>query len=303
MGSVYSPLTIPAGKIIHKKIIEMTQASSTLASTARRDIKQADGRSFDRIAVRTHMVLFGEDLSEVIAQYAQPHLTPNSIICLSEKFVTICQNNVRHISDVHDTWLARLIVKYVTKHRDDIGYSHPKKMQVAIELAGYPRIIAAVILGGASRLLLKRRGDFYRIAGNRISEIDGFNPAAMKPFDEYAMLPPLRPNETCDELAARFRCGCYIIDGNNINVEVIGMSRNMADLNVNLATARLLMLDNPMGQNDELTPIFVLREIKQETPASASINSAASKPEAVDTKINAKSADATEASRTSGAES
>ncbi len=234
----------------------------------RRDIKQVEERRFERLAIRTHKVLFGENLGDVIAAYAGGQLTPTSMICLSEKFVTICQNNVRHISDVNDTWLARLIVKYVTKHRDDIGYSHPKKMQVAIELAGYPRIVTAVILGGFSRLVLKRRGDFYRIAGNRISEIDGFNPEAMKPFDEYAMLPPLRPNETCDELATRFGCGCYIIDGNNINVEVIGMSRNMSALNVSLSTARLLMLDNPMGQNDELTPVFVLREI---TNASNSV--------------------------------
>ena len=249
----------------------------------RRDIKQIEQRRFERLAIRTHKVMFGEDLAGVIDTYAGGQLAPGDLLCLSEKFVTICQNNVRHISAVKDTWLARLIVKYVTKHKDDIGYSHPKKMQVAIELAGYPRIVAAVVLGGLSRVLLKRRGDFYRIAGNRISEIDGFNPAAMKPFDEYAMLPPLRPNETCDDLAQRFGCGCYIIDGNNINVEVIGMSRSMSAINVDLATARLLMLDNPMGQNDELTPIFVLREISSSatpstSPATASATTALPTP-------------------------
>ena len=134
-------------------------------------------------------------------------------------------------------------------------------MQVAIELAGYPRMIAAVILGGMSKLFLRRRGDFYRIAGHRIAEIDGFNPEAMKPFDEYAMLPPLRPNETCSEIAERFHCACYMIDGNNINVEVIGMSTNLQSLGIDRASARELMLDNPMGQNDELTPIFILQEV------------------------------------------
>jgi hypothetical protein len=222
--------------------------------------RTVDRRSFQRTPIKTHKVMFGEDLAGVIETYAAAELTPSSIICLSEKFVTICQNNVRHISEVHDTWLARLIVRYVTKHKNDIGYSHPKKMQCAIDLAGYPRMVAAVILGGLSRVLLGRRGDFYRIAGHRIAEIDGFNPDAMPPFDQYAMLPPLRPTETCDELAARFNCGCYIIDGNNINVEVIGMSANMAKLKIDRAMARELMLDNPMGQNDELTPIFVLKE-------------------------------------------
>lgn len=243
-------------------------------------LKRVNDRTFQRTPVKTHKVMFGEDLSGVIERYAAASLSPSSVICLSEKFVTICQNNVRHISEVKDTWLARLIVRYVTKHKNDIGYSHPKKMQVAIELAGYPRILAATVIGGLTRLLLRRRGDFYRIAGNRIAEIDGFNPEAMKPFDEYAMLPPLRPNETCDELAARFGCACYIIDGNNINVEVIGMSRNMAQMGIDRAMARLLMLDNPMGQNDELTPIFVLEEVRDEARVQAAPTADAGRVEA-----------------------
>ncbi len=226
-------------------------------------IKRVGDRAFQRVPIKTHKVLFGEDLAGVIAKYAADQLTPSSTLCLSEKFVTICQNNVRHISTVHDSWLARLIVRYVTQYPNDIGYSHPKKMQVAIDLVGYPRILVAVILGGLSRLLLRRRGDFYRIAGHRIAEIDGFNPDAMEPFDQYAMLPPQKPDETCDELAARFGCGCYIIDGNNINVEVIGASRNLSTFKIDRPLARQLMLDNPMGQNDELTPIFILTELKQ----------------------------------------
>jgi hypothetical protein len=214
------------------------------------------GRTYERIPVRTHLVGVGEDLAGVIEQYAGDRIRGTSVLCLSEKFVSICQGHVRHISDVQDTWLARLIVKYVTKNDNgDIGFSHPKKMQVAIEEAGYPRMIAAVIGGGFSKFVLKRSGDFYRIAGNRISEIDGFNPDAMPPFDEYAMLPPKDPDALCDELARRFGCAAYMIDGNNINVEVIGMS---ADLPFSAADARLIMLDNPMGQKDELTPVFII---------------------------------------------
>jgi hypothetical protein len=91
----------------------------------------------------------------------------------------------------------------------------------------------------------------------------------MKPFDEYAMLPPLQPDQTCDALAQRFGCGCYIIDGNNINVEVVGISRNMQSLGIDKAQARQLMLDNPMGQHDELTPIFILQEKQNELTPTA----------------------------------
>lgn len=217
------------------------------------------GQAYERYPVRTHLVSIGEDLGGVIAQYAGDRITADTAICMSEKFVSICQSNVRHISEVHDTWLARLIVTYVTKNDNgDIGYSHPKKMQVAIEEAGYPRMVAAVIGGGFSKLVLRRRGDFYRIAGHRISEIDGFNPSAMAPFDQYAMLPPRDPDRVCEDLAARFGCSVYMIDGNNINVEVIGMSANLP---LTRAEAREVMLDNPMGQGDELTPIFLIRRV------------------------------------------
>ena len=222
--------------------------------------RQVDGRTFARTPVKTHLVMFGEDLAGVLEKYSSSQITSDTIICLSEKFVTICQNNVRHIDDVKYSWLARLIVKYVTKYPNDIGYSHPKKMQVAIDLAGYPRMILAVLVGGFTKFVLRRRGDFYRVAGHRIAEIDGFNPEAMAPFDKYAMLPPKEPDATCEALAQRFGCACYIIDGNNINVEVIGASRNLQELRIDRGLARKIMLDNPMGQNDELTPIFLIRE-------------------------------------------
>ena len=214
------------------------------------------GRTYRRDPVRTHKVGIGEDLGGVIALYAAERITPATTLCLSQKFVAICNGDVRHISEVTDSWLARLIVKYVTKNDNgDIGYSHPKKMQVAIDEVGYPRMMAAVVGGGIGKFVLRRNGDFYRIAGHHISEIDGFNPDAMPPFDQYAMLPPKHPDAICEELAQRFGCAAYIIDGNNINVEVVGRSTNMP---MSDADAREVMLDNPMGQGDELTPVFLI---------------------------------------------
>lgn len=216
-------------------------------------------RTYRRIPVRTHLVTIGEDLGGVVALYAADRITPDTTLCLSQKFVSICTSQVRHISDVQDTWLARLIVRYVTKNDNgDIGYSHPKKMQVAIEQAGYLRMVAAVVGGGVSKFVLRRRGDFYRIAGNHIAEIDGFNPDAMPPFDQYAMMPHPDPDGVCQELADRFGCAAYMIDGNNINVEVVGRSANLP---MSEADAREVMLDNPMGQGDELTPVFLIQPV------------------------------------------
>ena len=49
-----------------------------------------------------------------------------------------------------------------------------------------------------------------------------------------------------------------LIDGNNINTKIIAMSARMP---VDKKIARLVLLDNPMGQDDEMTP-FILVEKK-----------------------------------------
>ena len=180
---------------------------------------------------------------------------PGDFIVISEKVVTISQGRVVHIDVVKASPLAKFIVKGVKKYDNDIGYSRPEKMQVAIYQSGYFRMIAALIGGTATRLF-GRHGDFYRIAGNRISEIDGFNPDAMAPFDKFAMIGPSDPDGYAQRIEETYGIPCFIIDGNNINVEVLGMSKGMP---VDKAKARRIVLDNPMGQDDEMTPIMICR--------------------------------------------
>lgn len=225
------------------------------------DQKQLGDRVFNRTAIQTHKLALGESLIDAITKYAKSEIKPSSFLCLSQKVVAICEKNVVHISEVKASWLAHLITKFVRKWPNDIGYERPEKMQVAIQQAGYPRMILAVIVGGITRLF-GRHGDFYRIAGNKIAEIDGFNPKAMKPFDEYAMIPVADEKAVAERIRKKFNVPCYIIDGNNINVKVTAASEGFEELNLDASELRLLMLDNPMGQDDELTPIFVITETK-----------------------------------------
>ena len=155
-------------------------------------IRRAQGIDYERIAVQTHLIHIKEPLEPVFDEYVKPVLQPGDWLAVSEKFVTISQGRVIHHSVVRPGVLAKLLVKGVTKHPDDVGYSDPRKMQVAIMQAGWWRMLFAMIGGAISRIVLRRRGDFYRIAGHRISEIDGFSPATVKPFDEFAMLGPSR---------------------------------------------------------------------------------------------------------------
>jgi hypothetical protein len=226
-------------------------------------VMRVRGADYERLPVQTHLIHIKEPLEPVFDTYVRPVLQPGDWLAVSEKFVTISQGRVIHHSVVRPGWLAKLLVKGVTKHPDDVGYSDPRKMQVAIMQAGWWRVLGAMILGGLSRLLLRRRGDFYRIAGHRISEIDGFNPATVKPFDEFAMLGPDDPDAACAAIATHTGAPVAIVDANNINVEVLGTSPGFP---VDRATVREVLLDNPLGQHDERTPIIVVR---RSVPAAA----------------------------------
>jgi hypothetical protein len=217
-----------------------------------------DSHTYKRIPIKTHLIEFEENLPSLIKKYAGDVIESGDWIALSEKVVSVCQNNVRHISTVKAGWLAKLIVKGVKKYPNDIGFSKPEKMQLAVELSGTPRMLLAVVVGGICRLV-GIHGIFWRIAGHRVSEIDGFNPDSMYPYTEYAALPPLEPEKLCGEIESQLSVPTVIIDGNNINVEIIAESKSVP---VDAKTARLILLDNPMGQDDEMTPFIIVRELK-----------------------------------------
>ena len=217
---------------------------------------EVNGLTYERKAVKTRLLNFGDDLFKAIQDYVLPMKKDGDWLAISEKVVSVCQNNVRHISTVKAGFLAKFIVKFVKKYPDDIGFSRPEKMQVAVETSGAPRIVLAIILGTLCKIV-GIKGIFWRVAGNRVSEIDGFNPAAMYPYTEYAVLPPKDPKKICNEIKKKFDLSAVIIDGNNINTKIIAQSNGMP---VDKKLSRLILLDNPMGQDDEMTPFILVRE-------------------------------------------
>ena len=101
---------------------------------------------------------------------------------MSQKLVSITHGDTRHISDVHDGWLAHLIVKYVHKNDNgDIGYSHPKKMQVAIDEA------YRILRPGGQLLLLDLKAHSFEKAHELYADVWlGFTEIALHAYLEHA---------------------------------------------------------------------------------------------------------------------
>jgi len=220
-----------------------------------------NGVKYARYPVETPIVNIGDNLNDFVSMYAKPYLTEGDFLCISSKIISITQNFVIHRSKVTTSPLARLIVKFVKKWPNDYGYSLPEKMQVAIDMVGYPRMIVALI-GGTFMKLIGKPGYFYRIAGHDINAIDGFIPTAMKPFNEYAFLPPVGADNIAEDLQSLVNFPVAIVDGNNIDNNIIGYSTKFRE-KFSVKDLMEILKGNPQGQDDDgnITPMLIIRKV------------------------------------------
>ncbi len=219
------------------------------------------GIRYARLPVTTPIVKIGDSFEDFVENYVAPFIQKGDVVCISAKVVSICKAFVVHESEVKISLLARIIVKFVKKWPGDIGYSHPRKMQVAIMQTGYPRMILA-LLGGTFMKLLGKPGYFYRIAGHNINAIDGFNPVSKPPMNEYAVLPPVNGDEICNDLQQKYSVPFVILDGNNIDNNILGMSDGAKSL-YSVEKFMEIVKGNPQGQEDDgqVTPVLIVRKV------------------------------------------
>ncbi len=219
------------------------------------------GAAYERIPLKVpELIPFGENLADTLKKYVMPHVKPGDWVALSEKLVSISENRVRHISTVKVSLLARIITKGVKKHKNMTAWSRPEKVQVAIEEAGAWRIIPAAVIGGIGKLF-GARGVFWVIAGNRVSEIDGFIPEDMYPYTEWAVLPPPDPQGVCDRIERELGVPCVTGDMNYIGVKILGVSKGVG---LDKKTVKQILIDNPLGQGNKMTPFCIVRKISSE---------------------------------------
>lgn len=214
-----------------------------------------NGRVYRRLMIKTHVIMAGEDLAEVVSRYANPHLADGDIVFVSEKAAASSQGRAVPIDSIRPRPLARFLARRVRRVPYGFGLGKPETMEMALREAGAPRILLAAGVHVLSRLV-GRRGDFYRVAGRRVAAIDGPTAWAQPPFDRCVTLAPLDPDGLCEAIVPRLqrRAGAAIVDVNDIGSEVLGASRS-----VDRSLVRQALRDNPLGQGAFQTPIGLLR--------------------------------------------
>ena len=95
-----------------------------------------DGRTFERVPVKTRVLLPGDDIAAVIREHAGDQLRPGDTVLVSESAVAIMQGRARDWRTIHPGRLARWMSERVVKTSWGTGLRSPYAMQYAIELSG-----------------------------------------------------------------------------------------------------------------------------------------------------------------------
>ncbi len=214
------------------------------------------GHSYARFPVRTHIVMKGDDIVAVCAKHALPHMRSGDMIFVSERVVAISQGRAYPIKDIHPSWLARLLVRFVRKSPYGIGLGSPWTMELAIREAGPFRILCAAFASAVTKPF-GMRGVFYRVVGRNINAIDGPCSYTLPPYNGYAKLGPANPHGVAREIADAIGHGAVIIDANDLGVAVLGKS----DTGISDDFAKGVFRDNPLGQSSEQTPLAIVRRL------------------------------------------
>jgi len=216
---------------------------------------QVNNITYNRYPIKTHLITKDDNVENVVKKHVISESQEHDIIVMSERMVAITQGRLIHEDEIKATWLAKFLIKFVKKWPNDPGFRNAKKMQLVIDIVGIPRVLLAALVSAITKPF-GIRGLFYKICKNQVSQIDGFAPGTIPPYDKYAVLGPENPDKVCNKLAEKFNLQFAIVDANNIDVEILGTSDN---LKISKSDLKASIIDNPIGQGLEQTPVCIVR--------------------------------------------
>ena len=215
-----------------------------------------DFGTYARGAIKTHFVAIGEDYIELVKRYVSPLYQEGDILSISEKIISLCQQNIIYKKDMQLSGLAKFLSKFASHSPYGIGVDNPWKMQFAIDHCGALKIIWASVAGGFGKILGKK-GVFYKIAGPEVAGLDGFYTASFEVYGDFCMMLPKEPNEVCRNIKEQCGITCMLVDANDFERDILGKSPDLALTDEQCAQ---LIQDNPAGNSTQLTPFILIRK-------------------------------------------
>jgi len=218
--------------------------------------REVKGQVFHRYPIRTHFVKVGESYLSLVEKYVLPHYREGDILSLGEKVVSLCQGRVIYKDEVKISLLARILSRFAMHNPAGPAMDNVYKMQTAIDICGWWRVLLAAILAALGKLIGKR-GIFYNFLGNNVRNIDGFCVVGWEYYADKGILAPAEPDKVCQEIKDRYGIDCVIVDANDLDIEILGKNTEIPYDSDFLAE---IIRDNPSGQSREQTPLILIRK-------------------------------------------
>lgn len=223
-------------------------------------IEGKDGRKYDRYAIQTHFVAVGESQKELVEKYVRPLYQEGDILSFGAKVMCMCVKSVKTRDEVKPGFWANLLWRFAGINHTGVGAHEPYKMQMIIDICGLPRVLLAAFLSAVTKPF-GVHGVFWKVCGHGVAGIDGFyERSSFDLYHELALINPENPDQLCEELAQQIGMPVVLMDANDIQRDQLGKSSNMPLTDAQLQDA---MADNPSGQGDELTPLILIRPVKE----------------------------------------
>ncbi|BCV21060.1 F420-0:Gamma-glutamyl ligase [Moorella sp. Hama-1] len=206
--------------------------------------------AFAKIPVRTHIVTDKDDAVELARRYSRGVARPGDVICLAESVVAITQRRAILPEEVKPGRLARFLCRFPGK---DGSLATPPAMQLALEEVGTGRLLAGCAAAALGRLI-KKKGLFYIVAGRQLALIDDIA-GTMYPYERHIVMGPKNPGQLVRDIKKATGAEAVIADVNDKKcVDILGIT----DRSYLPAVVEALR-DNPFGNEDEQTPIVILK--------------------------------------------
>lgn len=218
---------------------------------------EAGGKSYARHAIQTHFVQVGESYIDLMNQYVAPLYQEGDILSMSEKVIAMCQKRVVTEEQVKPGFWAKVLSRCVQQTAAGPGMGLPVKMQFAINVCGLWKVLWAAFCAAVDKLRGKR-GTFYEMLGTEVSGLDGFYGHEIPEYEHMGVRVPENPDGVCDEIFEKTGIVSMIVDANDLNVELLG---HCAQLQQGEDVLLGLIKDNPAGQDRQLTPFILIREV------------------------------------------
>jgi hypothetical protein len=217
-----------------------------------------EGSSYARIPIRTRVVMPGDDLDAFVREYAEEIVLPGDLLFVTEKIVAITQGRSYLVEEIKPRRLALFLSKYVTRTPYGIGLGMPETMEMALRECGTIRILFAAAVSAVTKAF-GRKGDFYRIAGDKARAIDGPTSGTIPPYNKAVVLGPERPREVAAHLKSLLGDvpEVAVVDINDLGGNILGSTLDKAGEKRLVA----ILKDNPLGQGHESTPLGVVRAV------------------------------------------